>query len=274
MIEADGHKEALAEKQRDLELWPTAAREYGVDDLKRDQDRELVKIDTLPAWLSGNDLPAGNHGLGSEINNAIGGGIAPGTIIGVGAAAAKSGKTAFIHQLADGLALRAAQVLAGDAQGPLTPLIILSEMDPRALAWRTLARWTGYTASHFRAGKSADLAGGYKEAMWGAARDAFTSGLLDEARKLTRIVKSQNSGQLLIEDLKRQIGLLRDKYKGREVLPIVMVDPIQRFMATGKTSANESMDEFANALNRETRAGEWCVSVSYTHLTLPTSDLV
>lgn len=260
MIETEGHKEALDAEKRDLELWPTAASEYGIDDLERDQDREFVRIDTLPAWPPGNDLRPGNHGLGSDINNAIGGGIAPGTLIGIAAAAAKSGKTAFIHQLADGLALRAAEVLAGKARGPLTPLIVLSEMDQRALAWRTLARWTGYAAAHFRAGKSADLAEGYKKAMRSAAREAFAEGsLLDRARKLTRIVKSQNSGKLLVGDLKYQISLLRDKYKEHEVLPIIMVDPIQRFMATGKTSANESMDEFANTLNEEARAGGWCV---------------
>lgn len=241
--------------------WPTLAALYGAAELESDRTRTLVSLEDLPAWLPRHEDDKGHtngHGIGPELNRALGGGIAPGVIIGVGAAAAKSGKTAFIHQLADGLALRSARLLMESVDGPLTPLVILSEMDGRSLTWRSLARWTGFHASHFRAGQSAAQWANYDGTMWRVAEEALSVGLLAEARKLTRIARGVGSGAELVAELAALVADLKREHPGREVWPIVMVDPIQRYAGPGG-SATEAMDDFASRLNDTARGEGWCV---------------
>ena len=157
---------------------------YSLKDLEEDQARELVSLARLPTWISG---PDSGHGWGSALNDLLGGGVCPGYFIAVGAAYAGAGKTAWVMQIADGLALRNVELLRSGAPGPLTPVIICSEMAPKALTWRSLARWTGCPAHLFRAG-GGGLDPARAQTVMQKARDALT-GPLGDARRWIHIWK-------------------------------------------------------------------------------------
>ena len=243
---------------------PTFADAYGLDELEADLSRELLSLDSLPPW-PGQEAPTG-HGLGDRLNHLLGGGVCPGYMLAVGAAHAGAGKTAFVMQLADGLALRTAELLtqpAGECPAPLTPVLVLSEMGCNALTWRTLARWTGVDSRAFRAGRSAhpDWAGDKNPAR--EALEAF-GGPLGEARKLMRVVNPaavKASGKGLVD---RVAALLTSwcaelKKSGdgdREVWPVVVVDPIQRWQETTKGEV-EALNELVESLRDAAQEGKW-----------------
>lgn len=242
---------------------PTLAKTYGPKQLLADSTRRVVSVARLPSWPdpSGRNHYEWGHGLGPEINAAIGGGVRPGTIIGVGAAAAKAGKTALIHQLADGLALRCADVIKNRSNEPLTPVVVLSEMDAQSLTWRSLSRYTGHPASHFRAGQSAGEWNDYDPTMWAKAAAALESGPLADARKVTRHFKPVLGGVGLATALGEITKALREELgaDGREVWPVFMLDPVQRWAGGSGKNATEAMDEFANALNNAAKESGFIV---------------
>lgn len=80
---------------------PTLGDAYGVAQLEHDRERELLTL---------SDLPHG-HRWGRHLDNILGG-IRPGYFLAFGAENAGSGKTAFVMQVADGLALLNAQTVS------------------------------------------------------------------------------------------------------------------------------------------------------------------
>lgn len=235
------------------ETAPTRAALYGPAALEADAGRALVSLARLPAWLPttggerssdaghgwGEDLdhaPDAGHGWGRDLDDVLGGGVLPGYMLAVGAASAGSGKTAWVMQIADGLALRTAAVVRDRTPAPLTPVLVLSEMPVQALAWRTLARWTGWDARMFRAGR--DAAGEMYDAAkaeqaFDAARKALAAGPLAESWGYMRVFRG-GSGEL-VKALERDVLRWRDALKpvaaGREVWPVLVVDPVQRWLS-------------------------------------------
>jgi len=284
-----------AELDADLDHWTMGAR-YGLAELDRDRNRELIGFAKLPPWpswsLPYDSLLATGHGLGAALESYLGGGFGPGEIYVIGAAKAKAGKTAFLMQLAEGLALRSAAVALGaeglarigeglsrpeqavveavagelGVYGPaLTPVIVVSEMPADALTRRWLARWTGGNAGWFRAGKTAlkgakpDKADDINEA-WKQAREAISSGLMAEARNDHMIWvpgavarEGTGPGWKLGGYVERWRSRLQERYR-REVVPVLVIDPVQRFQTPMENEVS-ALSAFAATI-REWTTGE------------------
>lgn len=225
---------------------PTLAEAYGPAHLGTDQGRQLLSLAKLPPWP---DVvpPASGHGWGEHLDQLLGYGLKPGEMLAVGAASAGAGKTAWLMQLVDGAALRNPLLLAGEgAWGPqLTPVLMASEMAPNALAWRSLARWTGHPASTFRAGQSLALRHPSKAAelrqVWGSAEEAL-AGPLGQARRWQRLLNPTTAGlhasrgaKLFVEHLRTIVSAWRQRiaheHPRLEVVPFVVVDPLQRYQS-------------------------------------------
>jgi hypothetical protein len=255
---------------------PTLAALYGHADLQRDQARELVSLEALPPWPDSDEGPcrlpvkrlSAGHGWGTRLDRMLGGGVCPGYMLGIGAASAKAGKTLIAMQIADGLALRSASLLREARPGPLTPVMVLSEMSPQALSWRSLARWTGHDSTIFRAGRSARTLRDPElvDAAWRSAERALDpDSLFGHARSLMRALWPPLGGgpELLhrvAERLKRWVGDLQEDYS-REVWPVVVIDPIQRWQARGAGEV-EALNELVEVLGEVAYAGRWVVIVT------------
>ena len=244
-------------------------KRQGEDDLNADFSRRLVSLATLPSWPNG---PETGHGWGEDLDKLLGGGICPGYMLAVGAASAGAGKTAWIMQIADGLALRTSKLVEqstteGEAVDPLTPVLVLSEMSSAALTWRSLGRWTGYDAGAFRAGASAaELLDWPQEkvlAAFNAAHNAL-AGELGAARRFMRVLKSDIQGRPFVD---RAVGVMRNWKKqledthGRPVWPVVVMDPIQRWQDPSKSEV-EALNEIVEALGAAGHAEGWIVLMS------------
>jgi hypothetical protein len=218
----------------------------GVRSLGDTYDLDALEIDWTRPSVSVADLPSG-WGWGAELDAKIGG-LRPGTMIAVAAARAKAGKSSFALQLADGLSLRTHK--ARSTPGAiLTPVIVASEMSPRLLAQRTVARAASIAVQSVRSpasdydrnavrevyGKHTDLA---------AAVDLVTHVNVKPSKlyaTLTTIVESFKDGVWRIgEDAAPEPDL---------VWPVIVVDPIQRFLSSSddRTSA---LDELLGDLIR------------------------
>lgn len=260
---------------------PTFAQSYGRADLAKDKTKGLISLNRLPSWPvpNGEPEPACGHGWGPCLNGLLSYGLRPGEMVGLGAAHAAAGKTAFVMQLIDGLALRNRRILNGEAGwgAPLTPVLIASEMSVAALTWRSLARWTGCDSKYFRAGRSllespntrlaTEAAMAWQrgdealEEEFGAARHWMR--LLSPARASLSTAKG---AKVLVEDIKSLMESWREElgreHKGREIVPIVMVDPLQRYQSGDDEVAD--LNALARELCAATVAGDW--------ITLLTSD--
>lgn len=269
--------EPMAPPALELTDAPTLADAYGLAHLEADRGRQLLSLAKLPPWPD-TVPPACGHGWGEHLDQLLGHGLRPGEMVAIGAASAGAGKTAWLMQLVDGVALRNPYLLAGEgAWGPqLTPVLIASEMSPDALAWRSLARWTGYPASTFRAGQSLarrhpSRATELRQA-WQSARQALT-GEFGQARHWQRLLSPGKTGlaasrgaKLFVEHLRATVEAWRERiaheHLRQEVVPFVVVDPLQRYQ-----SGHDEVTDL-NALARELCA----VSAEEGWITLLTSD--
>jgi DnaB helicase-like protein len=219
-------------------LAPTIGRDCPLIHIEAGMERELVSLATLPLrWNMG---PKEGHGVGYELNRAIGGGICRGFIMAVGASAAGTGKTAFVMQIADGLAFRTAELMQdAHSVGPLTPIVVVSEMHAEALTWRSLARVLSVPYRVFRAGASAWKAEQVEdlETIRKDVQNAL-NGDLGDARRWVRVVKrGRMGGGQLVAAIRKVAKLWKQELEqahGREVLPVVVLDPIQRFLEPGQ----------------------------------------
>ena len=289
LVEEDYGPPPGTPKPLDLEaLAPTFASSYGLDHLVADEESELVTLARLPGWdPNGSDPPPyfgsatapDGHGLGEHFSDAIGRGLRPGEMMAVGASSAGAGKTAFLMQLVDGLALRNGDVLKGrSAWGSvLTPVLVASEMGIDALTWRSLARWTGFPSSIFRGGRTV-LSTDQKRAAaaWSAARSALSpSSSLGLSRQWLRLVNPKNVGaflskdgggpQALVFELERIVEAWREQLARetkKDVVPIVVLDPLQRYQ--GGDDAIDALNALSRSLCTSTVEKKW--------ITLVTSD--
>lgn len=247
---------------------PTFSSAYGPGHLAADRRRGLVSLARLPPWpADGQGEPAAGHGWGPPLNAMLSGGLRPGEMLALGAASAGAGKTAFLMQLADGLALRNGRILAGEEGwgSAITPVLIASEMSAAALSWRTLARWTGHSASYFRGGESLAHKPGAPQA-WLDADRALSDGELAQARSWMRLIEPSKVASALddgavafVAYLSTLVEAWRERIArelpGRDVVPVVVVDPVQRYQ--GGDDEVQALNTLARSLCAATVERNW-----------------
>lgn len=259
--EAEHAELEQAARPKHERLAPTFAAAYSVADFDRDLDRPLVRLDKLPhGW-----------GIGERMNRLLGGGVGPGYFLAIGAASAGGGKSAWTLQLADGLAARAAElVAAGRTDEPLTPVVVLSEMSSRVILQRSLARFCDVDSRILRAGRMAtevvtidnNLVGAAEvERVQRKARAALTSGPFADSRKLIREWRddTRTRGEELVRELVDVVRGIRKDFAGwRDVWPVVVLDPIQRW-ASAEGGEIEGMNELVESIGQAARDEGWVV---------------
>jgi hypothetical protein len=252
---------------------PTRDAIHGAEALERDMQREVFPIRALPAWPGGVPPSPDGHGWGEALDYMLGG-LVPGRVILLGAAGAKAGKTAFLMQLADGLALHSAAVDAGVRSGALTPALILSEMDARALNQRTLGRWFGCQPRCFAsapnvallnaraAQMSAEMQASELERIRSLQRSAIEAfrpdGKLAAMCKWQRVPTQIGTGPEAIRTAALMLRAWREQlerdYPGHAVLPVLVIDPVQRFAGAADGEV-EGQNAIAKALRSEADNG-------------------
>ena len=217
----------------------TIADVYGPAQFDADLKRPLLDLAELPAPLNRPDgLPVGFPclGLGQHLNSRIGGGLAPGDAAGIGAGAAGFGKTAFLGNLIDGLAMRSVEIVRGETKygNVLTPVVLYSEMSISALMWRSLASLLKVPVNCFRAGSTILQAAkdqSEREAILRARSHAKQWLQPDELFGASRRWIAHRKS---VDELEGFVNTWRDaltqKYPHMSVVPVVVLDPIQRFL--------------------------------------------
>lgn len=248
---------------------------FTLGDLEEAERRDLLSLAELPE----------GHGWGAELDRMLGGGLAPGMLVALGASRAGAGKTAFLMQLADGLALRCAELTENanaDSSAPLTPVLILSEMSARDLGFRTLGRLLGKPARLFRSGPAAlrqeraFLEDRYNDPDAASKAVETVADLFHRAReeareggRLHRIATWQRLGRpgcsgagmlsalaIEVEDWRAELAAAH----GREVWPVVIVDPIQRWQSPGPEV--EALNELVETLDALADQHGWIAFVT------------
>jgi len=172
-------------------------------------------------------------GMGSAFNKILGGGFMPGNLLGFVSAGAGTGKTAFLHQLADEWAKASAAALAtGDK---VRPVVFVSEMLARDLTLRSLSRLSGEPGWLLRNPKGGGFLGTGISRGIQALQDArvCADAFKPAAAFLTVVDRRTKVGG--VEDLRRLCGAVREEWraKGAEVETVLLiVDPIHRILDT------------------------------------------
>lgn len=217
----------------------------GIEAMQRDRMVELVSLARLPAWPMATTPGHPGHGWGTALEEQLGGGVEPGEMIGVGASSAGAGKTAFVAQLADGLALRSAAIAGGDTSWgrTLTPVIFASEMSVETLTKRTWSRWLRVSYSQIRDRGNSDA--------WDRGIEALTSGPLAQAWQWKHHLPLDQ----VVGKLRVVVRALRNHVEqdcpGFRVVPVVFIDPIQRVM-DGSAGEVEALNAASDAIRRVT----------------------
>lgn len=271
MLHPDEEERAKAAK----EMFRPRAERFTLGDLEEAERRDLLALAELPE----------GHGWGAELDRMLGGGLAPGMLVALGASRAGAGKTAFLMQLADGLALRCADLTESanaDPSAPLTPVLILSEMSARDLGFRTLGRLLGKPARLFRSGPAAmreerafledscndpdaksKAEANVAELFHCAKEEAREGGRLHRIATWQRLGRPDASGAGMLDLVAVGVEAWREelatKYR-REVWPVVFVDPIQRWQSPGPEV--EALNELVETLDALADQHGWIAFVT------------
>ena len=230
-----------------LRYWaPREGDRYTLARYRERRAQGRISVARLPAWCNRADAPHDlspwGHGLGRWIDRAIGG-LRPGRVSILGARKAKSGKTAFVHQLASGLAMLSAERELAGGDAPLILTAWVTEMDLDDLPERGLARHLGVSQSTFQGDPDpleADLVDAYLAAeergegdLYSRARHRFTR--LVEIGELLRgsppdYPPRKDGPELLasVEALVERAAQQLEQETGRRVWRFVVIDPYQR----------------------------------------------
>jgi hypothetical protein len=259
------HEQALAAKWlRDLGIDPgqdriTAHRRCDVTRLRERENLQLVPLAEMPE----------GHGLGEALDEITGGGIAPGSLVGIGAAGTGVGKTALLMQALDGLALRSAVAADDpDATVPLTPTTIISEMAEDDLEVRTLGRLLGIPGTILAAGRSARR---WHPHAWVQAQYDHAAALMQPGGTFARITAWQRylrtgrlAGPSLLAAAETEIAAWADDLAranpGREIVPVLAVDPIDAILPLDGRSPVETLGEMAALLDELADRRRWIVA--------------
>ncbi len=236
------------------ETSPTAAvpRPLSVDMLRRARTRELLSVADLPL----------RHGLGEDFDRALGGGLAPGDLVAIGASNAGAGKTALAMQIADGLALRSVELVRTGAPGVVTPMLLVSEIAPEDLACRTIARCAMVPHAILLAGRTAEryLGAAEVDRVYRAAEELVRGPLADLPN--WQLVVQPGVARDLLAAVTDMLGVLRERtartHPDREVWPILVVDPIQRWLDP-ETPEVEALSRLAEDLDAAADREGWII---------------
>ncbi len=213
--------------------------------------------------LSIADLPE-RHGLVEVLDHLMGGGLKPGDFVCFSAAGAGLGKTALVMQLADGLALRSEAVARGELEGPLTPMLVVSEMSEEDLDNRTLGRLLDVSGHVFAAGASAKRfhEPGAVEAWFEHAEAQLEEGAPFDRMRRWQHLSRPEPGEWMIDQMAAKlaelVGAARARCPGREVWPVLVLDPLHRFQDP-KLSEVEGLNDLARQVDKWADAEGWIV---------------
>lgn len=252
---------------------------YDLDDLDRDQGYELLSLARLPGWATGPgelEPPPSGHGWGVRLDGLLGGGLRPGEVLALVGPGSKEAKSSLALQLVDGLTLRSQQVVEGKGGWPpvLTPVLLMTDLSPTWLAWHGLARTTGSDIAIFREGRTgmgrsdAELDEGEVERAWilgrrllagllGRARSSWMARLTSSAVLETAKTDPWRFAEHLAELIDQWRERIADKNPGRAVVPVVLLDPIERVLPLhvdrdrGLTLLARALRTAANRVDRE-----------------------
>lgn len=249
-------------------LAPLGSVRYTLESLEQARESELLSLAELPSAEDGTKAP--RYGWGARFNDIIGGGLAPGVLFALGAASAGNGKTALLMQLIDGLALRSALLAGSKEEGPLTPVFILSEMSPEDLNARRLAWLTQENSNIWKAGKTAEKkrGKGLIDGLYNHARRLRAeTGTLGRVLSMTRQVERGevlSLGSQLVPTVRALVNKwrsqLEEKYE-RDVWPVVVFDPIQRFLRKDKNEI-EAQNELVCQIDAASEEEGWLCFVA------------
>ncbi|HET9948849.1 MAG TPA: hypothetical protein VFQ22_08000 [Longimicrobiales bacterium] len=218
---------AVPAQYREAARVPDAAQKSRPPTLAETWDSELDSfLDPNPFLLRPSEA-----GMGPELNRILGGGLSVGQTVAIGARSAGAGKTAWLHQLADGLAA----ISARTAQHPgyATPVVYVSELTTRDMSLRSLARAAdveGYLLRDPQGQRGSEhLAGGMSRGEWALerAREAAKR-LRHAADHLTVIDRRQ---RVTLHDLPEIIRRVRASWEENDIpVPAVtlVIDPLHR----------------------------------------------
>jgi hypothetical protein len=253
-------------------LAPLGSVLYTLESIDHAREKELLSLAELPSAEDGSKAP--RYGWGVRFNDIIGGGLAPGVLVALGASSAGAGKTSFLMQLIDGLALRSALLVEGKEEGPLTPVFLLSEMSPEDLNARRLAWLTQERATTWRAGKTSEKKNTkvYVDGLYNHARGLRAeTGTLGRVLSMSRqVVRGEvfSMGAQLVPTIRALVSKWRSQLEekhSREVWPVVVFDPIQRFLRQDKNEI-EAQNELVRQIDAAAEEDGWlCFLTSDTN---------
>ncbi|HEY6004279.1 MAG TPA: hypothetical protein VIV57_15495, partial [Anaeromyxobacter sp.] len=255
-IALDDRREAAEAEGRDLDYeadmassLPMAERSCSEAALRARQALRLVSLADLPEGC----------GWGEQMDELTGGGLAPGDVVGIGAPATGAGKTALLAQVLDGLAHRSA-LTADDpeATAPVTPVMLISEMDAADLECRTLGRLLSTPGTMFTAGESAK-----RWNDWGTVATKFdaAAALMAPGGAYSRLCRWQHTmragtlaGPTLLNAIEEHgeqwIARIRRDLPGRQIVPVLALDPINSVLPVDEgRSEVETLGEMSAALD-------------------------
>lgn len=225
------------------------------DDLDEWLDRPAVSIGALPD----------DHGLGRKLDEAIGGGLVPGDLVLIGASKAAGGKTLLTMQLADGLALAAAEA-ARNGMGMITPVAVVSEMPRLELRARTLARLLRVSPRRDQLRANRDRA---------KALMNEEGGLYADLRAWRRYARAEGAGRKILDvveaDVERWAADLRRAHPGREVVPVVVLDSLHRLMDSGLDEV-AALNDIAEEVDVRAERHGWIVLATSDTTKPPAAD--
>jgi hypothetical protein len=202
------------------------------------KNHPTVDMDKYPSLIAGKEVV----GWGKQMSDYIGG-LHQGSLIGISANGAGMGKTSFLQQMTDAIALRNSWVMEfQDYDEPLMPVLIVSELDKYELKLRTLGRYMGvpYSAlrSQRRAMRTLKISEKEAEAFKQKAESfAKAESLIERFKPWVSVLDPKDRTQfreILESDLhilKTETEKLYPFWKGR-VWPVVALDPLQRWVAS------------------------------------------
>ena len=202
------------------------------------KNHPTIDLDKYPAYIAGSEVV----GWGKQMSDYIGG-IHQGSLIGISANGAGMGKTSYLQQMLDAIALRNSWVIANeDYDEPIMPLIIMSELDKYELKLRTLGRYMEVPYSALRSQRRAmrmlkmspEEATAFKDKAEKFAKDET---LAERLKPWVHILDPKDRTQVreILENdlytLKATTEAIWPKWKGK-VWPVVALDPLQRWVAS------------------------------------------
>jgi hypothetical protein len=165
-----------------------------------------LSLARLPGWPGSG--PSG-QGWGARLDSLIGP-IRPGFVGLVGAEQRGAGRTSWLAQIADGLALRESDSL-------LTPVICMVEEDPRIWRARSLGRWAGIDPRIFLGHGDLAQARAGLDALAGEWR------ALDDRQRFAAIELLDDPAELLAAIERWRMELARD---ASAVWPVLVIDTL------------------------------------------------